>query len=78
MAGIQAELDPAVARPVEDILQRPNGAVVISSISPLDRRLGSLLDGKSMRESVHALVDALFDEDERVEQGHFFQITLNL
>ena len=78
MAGIQAELDPAVARPGEDILHRPGGPVVISSISPLDRRLGSMLDGKSMRERVHALVDALFDEDDRVEQGQFFQITLNL
>lgn len=78
MAGIMADLDPAVARPGEQILRRPSGDVVIASISPLDQRLGSLLDGKSMRERVHALVDALFDEDERVEQGHFFSITLNL
>lgn len=78
MAGIQAELDPAVVRPGEDILRRPNGDVVLSDISPLDQRLGPLLDGKSMRERVHALVDALFDEDERVEEGHFFRISIHL
>lgn len=78
MAGIQAELDPTTARPGEDILQRHGGPVVIVGISPLDLRMELMLQGKSMREQAHALVDALFDQDERVEQGQFFQITLNL
>lgn len=80
MAGITAELDPAVVKEGEQLQHRHSGPVVVVGLFPLfEEKYRPIGDPKkSIRERVHLLIDAFFDSDERVEEGHFFNITLNL
>lgn len=80
MASIQAQLDPSVVREGESIQNFGGGPVVVSSVFPMfEEKYKPIFDTNSdIRTRVHRLVDALFDADERVAEGHFFNITLNL
>ena len=80
MASIQAQLDAEQVRAGESIQNFGGGPVVVTSVFPMfEAEYKPIFDTeKTIRERVHLLVDALFDKDERVEQGHFFNITLNL
>jgi hypothetical protein len=80
VAAILAEMDPDVARPGEEIQHRPGGPIFTSAVFPMfeEKYLPIFSAEYTIRERAHLLLDALFDADERVEQGHFFRITLNL
>lgn len=80
MAAITAELDADSVKPGEEIQNFGGGPVVVTGVFPMfEERFRSIFDDESTtRAKVHALVDALFDADERMEQGQFYTIKLNL